>query len=993
LAKINRRDFMALGAATAGASFPAAANPTSPAAFATQLKADGLPNPLGLETPPRLSWRMRASGRKRRQTAYRIGAATTRAAAEAERFDLWDSGRIASASGLDIAYAGPGLKSGAQAFWRVQLWDDSGWPSAFSEVASWEMGLVSPDNWTGVWINADDPVVAEERAEGMRWIWGAEAATAQNRKFRWSFHLDPAHAASLVLCAKDELRGLWLDGDTLLKPGQRTAWGMGPEFPLVGLGAGDHLLAVEVGIRLDEARPFIGGALAAVLRLTAPSGAVARLHSGPQWRTSLADTANWHLPLFDDSAWPVARPAAIIPECHPWPAAAPVQLRREFAISKPIVRARLRATAMGAYEMMLNGKRVGDALLTPESTDYRRRTLCQTYDVTRLVASGSNVLGATVADGYFASPFGFLDLRYTFGDPPRRLLAQLELTYADGETEVVGSDSLWRLSPSPLVKSEIYDGETYDARREQPGWDHAGFDAASWQAVRLSSVPFRPTAQVAYPIRRTQQLPALAITSPADGIYIYDFGQNFAGWCRLAITGPRGTIVRLRYGEALDDTGHLNVKSNRRALNTDCYILRGDPAGESWEPRFTYHGFRYVEVTGLPQKPGLDLLSGLVVHSDLPLTGHVRCSDQTVENLWRNTLWSQRSNFYGIPTDCPQRDERMGWNGDAQIFSDAAAFNMDVEAFTRRFLGDIRAAQTPEGDAPDIAPYWTLGQNTPGWADAMVILPWTSWRRYGATAIIDENWQAMTRWSARLESQNPDHVWRVNRGLDYGDWLSVDSKDRSDITTPKELISTGYWAYSTGLMAQMARATGRHAEATRLDALREAIVASFQRLFVRPDGGVGNDSQTSHILALKFGLLPKGLRSASAARLAADVQRRGVHLSTGFLGTPYILDSLADNGHEDLAVALLLQTTPPSWGTMANGGTTMWERWDGFKDGVVTGSLNHYAFGAVNGFIYRRLAGIDALEPGFKRIAIRPLLTPRLAAVSADYESAMGRGA
>ncbi|UAL10056.1 alpha-L-rhamnosidase [Caulobacter segnis] len=990
---MDRRQLLTLGGAGVGlAAGPARAAASAAPRLATP-RVDQMVQPLGLENrTPRFSWTLEGGGPGAGQSAYRIRVAASREALTAGGPLLWDSGKVASNATFDIAYAGAPLASRQRCWWRVEAWDGAGKAIRPSAPAWWEMGLLEAADWSAGWLEAETEDMRAERLEGVSWVWG-DTDDAAPRRFRWRFEL-PAGltAASVTVSAKDNLAGLWLDGVPLIKPGDRTAWGQGPSFALTDMTPGPHVLSVKVGLRLDEPRPVIGGALAARLNLTRGDEAI-RVHAKDGWRTSLDAPEGWRARDFDDAAWPLAGPARVKLDCHPWVTGPAVRLRRGFRLEKPVAKARLYATALGGYEARLNGAKVGDGVLAPESTDFRGRALYRTYDVTSLLKSGDNVLAASVADGWFGSPFGFLDLRYVFGPPPRRFSALLEVTHPDGSTSRVATDGDgdgWRLARAPELKAEIYDGETFDARLDQAGWDAPGFDDHAWTPARRGEAPaYRPTAHPEPPIRAIQTLKPVKVTEPKPGVRIVDFGQNFSGWCRIHPKGPAGRTLVLRHAEALHPDGTLNTTSNRRALQTDTYVLRGDPAGETWEPRFTFHGFRYVEITGWP---GALEIEGVVLHSDAALTGAARIDHPLVQAIVRNTLWSQRGNFLGVPTDCPQRDERMGWTGDAQIFWDAAAFNMDVDAFTRRFMGDVRAGQAPTGEMPDTAPFWALGQNTPGWADAAVILPWTVWRRYGDTAIIDENWDAMDRWSRRLLALNPDHVWRNARGMDYGDWLSVDARSRSDVTTPKELVSTAYWAWSTQLLAEMAQATGRAADAARLTALRARIGKAFARAFVRPDGGVGNDSQTSHILALRFGLVPPALQAASAERLAADIRRRGTKLSTGFIGTPYILDVLADHGHADLAHGLLLQTDLPSWGyQVGQGATTVFERWDGLKDGVVTGSLNHYAFGAVCGFVWRRIIGIDALEPGFRRIAIRPLIDPRLPGARGDYESVVGR--
>lgn len=904
--------------------------------------------------------------------------------------DLWDSGRVSTARSVAIEYQGVPLSSRDRAHWSVQVWDEQG-RVLTSPTSWWEMGLLTPNDWTSDWLVADDAATLAERSVGLNWIWGDEPLVSP-RRFRWSFSVrERPFAATLFISAKDTLAGLWMDGEPLFRaePTRWIAWGAFTQLDLTAQLAkpGSHVIALEVTTRKDQPRPVFGGAVVGYLRLQYADQRVERLPTSAEWLTSLAGkSTNWTALRFDDSHWSHAQPVKEPPDCHPWPPAPAVLLKTEFTTKAQPVRARLYATALGAYEAKLNGVRVSDRKLAPESTDLRTRALYQTYDVTSLVRAGANAIGFTVGDGWYGGKFSYLDMRYAFGPPPRRLKAQLELTYADGSRQTIGTSPDWQFAPSPILASDIYDGETYDARLELQ-------DASGEPATIAPTPPCHLVPQVSAPIRVIERLQPIGVNEPRPGVRIYDFGQNIAGWTAIKVRGKAGTRLQLRFAELLRPNGELNVFTLRRAANTDVYILRGGDS-ESYEPHFTYHGFRYAEITSdQPADWQLEQIEAAVVHSDLPLTGQLRSSNPLVENLWRATLWSQRANFFGVPTDCPQRDERMGWTGDAQIIWDAAAFNQDVAAFTHRFMADLRAGQLPTGEMPDTAPFWKLGENTPGWADAAAILPWTSWQRYADTSIIKTNWEAMDRWQRRLLELNPDHVWRHSRGLDYGDWLSVDAKSRDDITTPRELISTAYWAYSAQLMSQMARAIDRASDAERYSSLADTLKRSFVEHFVDTRAGkVGNGSQTSAILPLRFNLLPDDLQPIAIKQLARDIRRRDTHLSTGFLGTPYILDALAEHGEQEIAVSLLLQTSYPSWGFMfANGATTPWERWDGIKGYVVTGSLNHYALGAIVGFLYRRLVGIDAASPGFETIRIRPLLDSRLTWGGGSYESVRGK--
>nr|WP_243446199.1 alpha-L-rhamnosidase [Polymorphobacter fuscus] len=668
-------------------------------------------------------------------------------------------------------------------------------------------------------------------------------------------------------------------------------------------------------------------------------------------------------------------------------------LRTDFTCDRPVVAARLYATALGAYDARINGCAVSDAILAPEMSVAADHVLYQTHDVTALIAVGANTLGAVVGDGWYASAFGWRIERYGFGPAPRRFRAQLRVDYADGSREWVTTGGDWRTAPSAITAAEIYDGETRDARLEQPGWDRPGFDASQWPLAKPGFAPgARLVAQTSPALKRTGTRLAATITEPLPGRYVLDFGQNFSGWVRITARGPAGTTITAKFAELLNPDGTADLSNLRLARATDRFVLAGN-GDEVFEPSFTYHGFRYVEISGFPGVPTPATVEGIIVHSACRETGTMAFPDAPLlQTIWNNALWSQRSNFFSVPTDCPQRDERMGWMGDIQVFLDAAAFNMEVDPFIRRFLLEARAAQRGDGAYPIVVPQPQSFPDvvTAGWSEAGIILPWQLWQRYGDTAVIDENWAAMTRWMDFVQRRNPDHVWRHDRGLDLGDWLSVDAIQPDDETTPRALCATAYWAWCAQLMAEMAAATGR-TEAARYAALHAAIRAAFITEFVAADGTAGNGSQTSQVLALHMGLVPDDMRAAAARLLAADIRRRGMKLSTGFLGTPYLLDVLADAGLHAEVSALLLQTGYPSWGYMPEqGATTMWERWNGDTGDLSMNSYNHYAFGAVVGFFYRRLAGIAPAAPGFPRIAARPLWYPAIGRVSARYESHVG---
>lgn len=980
------------------------------------LRTDYVECPLGIETSaPVLSWRTESNRRGVRQSAYRVVVASSEESAQHGQGDLWDSGRVASSRSLCIGYQGRSLRSRLRCWWRVEIWDDHG-SHTESAVTWWEMGLLSPQDWTAQWLAVEDAIARADRQVGLHWISGSTIdERAPSRRFRLDLQLPMSMIGGVLFVgSKSELLGLWIDGTAVpIDPRPNDFYGMRPlqQFTLPSLAAGGHLIAVEVIAKAGVTESLLLGpventcldAMTAFLRLElAGGGALLRIGAGPAWRTSTTGDSQWFAVGYDDRDWEQAM-VVVGETAQPWPATAAMHLRREFVVGQRLQQARLYITALGAYEARLNGSRIGDALLAPESSYFTKRTLYRVHDVTSLMLSDSNVLGLTVGDGWFAGELVIAG-RYPWLPAPRRVLAQLELTYSDGSRQTIGTGPGWHVAPSPIVRSEIYDGETYDARQRQTGWDTSDFDASQWEpAATAEAPPCRLTAQVDPPIRAMQVMQPRVITSPAPRTWVFDFGQNFAGWCRLRAQGPAGTRIEMRFGEVLLPSGAVDQSNLWAAKQTDVFILRGDVTAEIFEPHFTYHGFRYVEVTGLPAAPDVDALQGVVIHSDLPMTGALRVDEPLIQRIWSNTLWTQRSNFVGIATDCPQRRERLGWFGDAGVFWDTAAFNMDVGAFTRKLLQNAADNQNPDGSysfgAPfpySSVPYPFALVPAPGWGEAPIILTWTTWRRYGDAAIIEQNWEAMNRHVQYVLKHNFDGIWR-NKRSDYGDWLAVDGHNPPALITPHELIGTAYWAHAVRLLAEMADATGRHEAAASLRGLHSLIRRAFIEAFVRDDGRVGNETQTSYVLALKYGLVPDELREKAAERLVGDIRARGGALSTGFLGTQYILDILVDVGHADLAHDLLLRTRYPSWGYMIErGATTMWESWNGRirlgrEDETVLNSYNHCPFGSICGFLFRRIAGIDAAAPGFTSIVIRPTFDARIGRGGGDYDSMMGR--
>jgi len=991
--RLNRRQALTLG----GAGMVGLGTATQamgrdlPELTVHSLKTQQLADPIGIESHAvRLSWQLASRQRNVVQQAYRICVASSPELLRAGKPDLWDSGRRISRASFDIAYSGKQLASRQRAFWMVQVWDGNK-RLATSEIAFWEMGLLSPAEWRGGWLACETDAQRRDRDAGLTWVEGNSPAAAEPTFFRAGFELSGSAHLHIFVGASRACT-FFLDGQAVpLPPRSPLAWGPPPVAKVeLTAAAGRHVIGVSFGREQHPDNP----ACAVTVRATFDDGSTRYFDFG-QVRCARREQAGWAEAGFDASGWSPACRAQHQPQR--WPGNGAFLLRQEFDVAKEVVSARIYATALGAYELRLNGRKIGDALLAPECTDTRKRVYYEVEDVTRLLRRGSNALGAWVGDGWhgsYTSPVG----RYAYGGPPLRFLAQLELTYADGRREIIATGPTWQMAHAPITMCEIYDGEDYDARLEQPGWDLPGFAGKGWSAATVGETP-RITLSVreSPPIRITETRTARSVTEVRPGVFVFDFGQNFAGLPRLRAKGTAGSKIEMRFAERLKADGNIDQANLRAARAADTYILRGDPNGETYVPRFTYHGFRWVELTGYPGRPAPDDLQALVIHSDLDETGRLDVDNALIEGLWHNTLWSQRSNFMGLPTDCPQRDERLGWMGDANVFWDAASFNMNVAPFTRRFMRDVRDAQMSNGAFSDYSPAGGErdeddAQSAPGWADAGVILPWTSYRRLGDTAVIDENWDAMARYIAMIERSNPDLVWRRARGSDYADWLALDAVWAGDPTTPKDLIGTATFKHSTNAMAEMARATGRTDEAARYSALSASIRDAFIAAFVRSDGAIGNGSQTGYILALNYGLVPPNLRKAAFVKLVADIHRRGTLLSTGFLGTPGSLDCLYEGGEYRLIYDLLLRTAYPSWGYMVtHGATTIWERWNGDMGDITMNSFNHYALGAVNGFVFRKIAGLTPLEPGFRRFVFDPVYDERVPGCSVAYDSVLGR--
>lgn len=718
--------------------------------------------------------------------------------------------------------------------------------------------------------------------------------------------------------------------------------------------------------------------------------------------------------------------------------------RSTFAAEKKIVSAIAHATALGIYELHVNGQRVGDAYFTPGWTDYRKRAYYNTYDLTSLLNDGKNTIGAVVADGWYAGYVGYGKLvgygpyktgRNIYGKTPS-VMVEVHLKYDDGSSKIIGTDTNWKTTTGPELEADFLMGESYDARKEMPGWATASFDDSKWESAILAQdngsivEPFsdafikkekrefgfiRPPVMQAYPaqpVRVTQELAAKSVKQLKPGTWIFDLGQNFAGNIRLKVKANAGEKFVLRFAEMLHPDGRMMTENLRQARATDSYIAKGAPTGETWTPRFTFHGFQYVEVTGFATEPPLDSITGIVMHSDTALSSGFESSDPVVNKVFQNAVWTQRANWIDLPTDCPQRDERLGWTGDAQIYAASAAIHADVAAFFRKWLRELEESVTKEGYYPSYAPYpFGHGGAVHGtaWSDAGIIVPHALWMATGDQSFFIAHWPAMTRFMQARKDHDPELKGKAF-GAPWGDWLNLDDP------TPNPYIELAYFTKTSLKMAEMAEAQGLDAEAKTYRDWVETMRSNFRKQHLQPDGSINPSSQSSYVLALDCNLLVNPAeRKKAGEHLAALIRKKAnpknTGMTTGFLGTKPLLPVLTDTGNLDLAVAMLQSRQYPSWGyEVKNGATTIWERWNSYTeehgfggaDGKMNAAMNsfsHYAFGAVTEWMMTNLAGIAPLEPGYSKIRLHPHFptknataeTETISWIKAHHDSPRGR--
>ena len=995
------------GVFLAGAAFGA---PLTVGAKKCEYRTD----PLGIDVvQPRLSWELQSPDRGAVQKGYQVLVASSPELLAKDTGDLWDSGRVSSDQSVQVPYSGKALASEQWCFWKVRVWNGGNEASAWSEPSHWSMGLLSPDEWKGSWIgldggDAESKLVHEDIAKA-NWIWfpgqnPAASAPAGNCWFRTTLTLPEGKPLEYAVAhvGVDNWCEMLVNGE---KVGSTGDFKQVKEFDLASrLHPGENVIAVEAENAGTDPNP--AGLVVSIL-WRVQGGETVQTVTDAQWKVVDKEQADWMKPGADLSAWSSAQVLGGF-ETAPWTGSgrsdcsrlAARMLRREFEAGKPVKRATVHLCGLGLFELHMNGGKVGEDVLVPGQTEFKKRVFYMTYDVTDRVKEGRNAVGVMLGNGRFYAPrFSQPTATNTFGYP--KLMFQMRVEYADGSVDTLVSDNAWKMTTKgPIQANNEYDGEEYDARLEMPGWDAPNFDDSAWEGARNMVAPGGVfSAQMAEPIRVKDIVKPVAVKAVRPGMYIFDMGQNMVGWCRLKVRGEAGTQVKLRFAETIKEDGSLYLDNIRGARVTDLYTLKGG-GEETYTPRFTYHGFRYVEMTGFPGEPTLEALEGHVVYDNVSDAGTFECSNPLLNRIHKNIYWGTRGNYRSMPTDCPQRDERQGWLGDRSAECKGESYLFDISGLYSKWICDMHDGQREDGSVSDVCPtYWPLYNDNVTWPSTFVIAPSMLYSQYGDIGVIGRHYEGMKKWIAHMQGYVKDDL--IERDS-YGDWCVppeektlIHSKEEKR-KTPAELLASAYFIYDLRLMAQYAKLLGRDAEIAGFDGAADRMTAAFNKKFWNPEKKYyGNGSETSQVLPLAFGIAPEKNRKPAFDYLADKIMNEGKgHLATGLIGGQWLMRLLSDNGRADIAYTIASQQDYPSWGYMiGKDATTIWELWNGDTADPAMNSHNHVMLvGDLGIWFYEYLAGIksDALKPGFKHVIMKPHVVGDLTQVAASHASLHG---
>ena len=982
----------------------------------SNLLCEDVPQPLGIETrAPRLSWQMSSPMRGAKQATYQIWVASKPELLGSGRADLWDSGQVRSADTTQIAYKGKPLRSNQMCYWKVRAWMPDGVTSAQSEAASWQMGLLEASDWHGGWLGyggakdaaADDRVPS---LQGALWVWFPEtmgdpkvAAPVATRYFRKKFVVSAAQKAALtnamLRVAADNRAVISINGREVGTA--ENSWQRREAINVArDIVAGENVIALAVSNLSDTAENVPNPAgVAAQLEAYLGEGAPLTVNSDATWKVSDSAPQGWRNLGYEDANWRAAQVLAPTGE-GPWgqinnnvviPGLPAPYLRRNFEIGSQVKRATAYICGLGYYEMSLNGRKVGDHVLDPGWTRYDRRSLYVAHDVTDYLKNGANAMGVVLGTGHYDDHvLAVWDFDNASWRARPKMKLEMRVEYEDGRVQTVSSDGQWKAANGPIRFDSISSGERYDARMEMPGWNTATYDDSKWASAQtVEPVKGVLSSQIAPAIKVTQTIVPVGVTQPTPGVFIVDLGQNIAGVPQLRVQGAAGAQIAMRCAEQLYPDGTLNATSldvflRRRDPNaifqTDFYTTKGGGATETWNPSFTYHGFRYIEVKGFPGTPTVDNFRGLVMHNAFDEAGQFECSNPLLNDIQRIALWSYRNNWHSIPTDCPQR-EKNGWTADAHLATEMGLYNFDGAANYRKWLQDIADEQRPDGSYAAIIPTSGWGYNIgPAWDSAYPLIAWYLYQYRGDQTMIQQHYPRFVKYLDYLSSRSKDGL--VDYGL--GDWLPAKTQ------TPNTLTSTGYYYADAILLSKMAKLLGKPEDALKYGELAARIKTAFNAKFYDAQTGkYDNGSITAQSCALYQGLVEEGNEPAVFAALLAEIERQDYHMDVGILGAKYVLNTLADNGRADVAYRMLQKRTMPSYGYWIDkGATTMWERWTD-KDNN-DDSRDHVMFGDVSAWFYKYLAGIQLDSPGFKTFKLEPHILGDLTSARASHETVHG---
>jgi alpha-L-rhamnosidase len=980
-------------------------------------RCEYLVNPLGIDArQPRLSWKLKAEQPEAQglsQSAYRILVASSEAGLKEDQGDLWDSGKVMSSQSLHVSYGGKLLRSHAVCACKVQVWDQAGIASDWSPPARWSMGLLDPSDWTARWIGLDggeevDDLSALKRAS---WIWAPGGdprigAPIGSRFFRRSIEI--AEGRRIVKAvwhlAADNAFVATVNGK---QAGRGGTFKVAEGLEVSGLlRPGTNVLAVE---GTNAADPNVGpdrnpAGLIAALEMEFENGEKSVVLTDATWRVSDKKPEGWDTPGFHDQDWSLAQEAGKF-GISPWgnveasdhrrlPAR---MLRREFRAARPIQRAVATVCGLGFFDLHINGRLISDQLMNPALTGYDRRDCYVTFDVTSAIQQGENAIGVVLGNGRYFAPRKHVPVpMHTYGFP--KLLLQLRLEYADGSVETIVSDEKWKLtSNGPIRANNEFDGEEYDARLEQPGWSRPGFDDSGWKPAELVSPPGGVLeAQMIEPIRVTQILRPVALTTARPGTFVVDFGQAFYGNVRLKVSGPRGTRVSMHSAFNVTPDGFLNPSNDRSARNLDIYTLKGEGV-ETWSPRFKANATRFIQVEGFPGTPTADNFEGLVIHTDMEPVGQFTCSNPLINRIYENARWGTRMQNRSVPME-PDRDERMPWSGHPAKTSESEGYAFNVARFYDHFLHNYRVHQGEDGSLQEILPpYWTFNSKDIVWPSVITVIPDWYYNFYGDPKIFSDNFDCMKRWVLFHQKayQKPDYTIDY---CNYGDWVDGSwIKDYFDKrTTSRPLISTAYYYNNCRIVARAARVLGKSEDARKFEELASKVKTGFLARFFDPNTNTyESKTQASYVFPLAFGLIPEDRKEAIVANLVDEIiNKHHGHTSVGLVGMQWFMQVLTDMGRPEVAYTVASQTTRPSWGYMVSkGATTSWERWDtDTQDGGMNGESQKILSGNLEAWLYQTLGGInyDPERPGFRHIILRPRPVGDLTYVRAEHRSLYG---